>query len=282
MGSGVAALAGIPGSIRGGKLEEQAMRNRNAQMMSPEAFDINSMPWVLDQYKDLYSRAMMNMPTETDMTRYRGLIDDQYSLSKMLTDRALSGKTEMTDLQYGQSKDDAISQAMAMAASRPGRSGLAQREIGGLAAGYNQQVARDMAGSRIQEFLSNMNAANQSAGFLRGQETEGFQRAEDSVYRGLGGFYGALENDRQARISREHLKMGQSGIGTAPNPGASMAGLHAGGRAADSGIGTAMSLMSMFGIGLGGNTGAVTGGNASAASSWGRNMGSSINSFWGR
>lgn len=270
MGSGVAALAGIPGSIKGGKLEQQAQANRNAQMLAPQAFDIDSMPWVLDQYKDLYSNAMGNMPTSADMARYRGLTDSQYSIADMLAQKALSGSAEQTDLQYAKSRDDSINQAMAMAASRGGRTGLAQRAIGDRVAGFGQETARDMASSRINEVMGNTNAANQALGFLHNQESNQFQRAEDSVYRGLGGFYGALENDRQARISREHLRMGQSGIGTSPNPGSSAAALYAGGKAADSGLGTMMSLMSMFGFGGGA---ASAGSGQKVASTYGSRYG---------
>lgn len=269
MGQGVAALAGIPGSIKGSKLEQQAQANRNAQMLAPQAFEIDSMPWVLDQYKSLYSSAMQQMPTDVDMQRYAGLTNTQYDIANMLAQKALSGNADQTNLQYAQSRDDAINQAMAMAASRGGRTGLAQREIGGLAAGYNQSTARDMAASRLNEVMQNTNMANQSLGFLHDQQSNQFQRAQDSVYRGLGGFYGALENDRQARISREHLRMGQSGIGTSPNPGASAAALYAGGKAADSGLGTAMSLMSMFGFGGGAGAAAGSSSGGKVASTYG-------------
>lgn len=273
MGQGVAALAGIPGSIKGSKLEQQAQANRNAQMLAPNAFEIDSMPWVLDQYKGLYNSAMAQMPTDIDMQRYAGLTNTQYDIANMLAQKALSGNAEQTDLQYAKSRDDAINQAMAMAASRNGRTGLAAREIGGLSAGYNQDTARDMALSRLNETAQNTNMANQSLGFLHDQQSKQFQRAEDSVYRGLGGFYGALENDRQARISREHLRLGQSGIGTSPNPGASAASLYAGGKAADSGLGTVMSLMSMFGFGGGGAV-AGSSGKAGSFSTSGGTMGS--------
>jgi len=189
----------------------------------------------------------------------------QFDLANSMYEKGLSGETALTDLAYNTAREDAINQAMAMAATKQGRSGLGARDVQNANMSFMQEAARNKAASGIEENLNYLNTGYNMFGGIRGQDLNQMSQNDAMKQFYLGQFLNMQENGRNARIAREQMNVGtQMGVlphnlrlrnSTAYNPEAHLAA----GAQFDEGMSSMFGAMGM-GAGGGGGGGMMGGG----------------------
>lgn len=182
-------------------------------MWNPQAYEDDMVPYFTRTFQEGIGGVDQRGGIWTGGQSINDVRSKQFNMADIMANKGMSGNTELTDLAYNKAREDALSQAMAMASSRNGRSGLAARGIENANMEFMQNAARDKASSGLQESLNYLNTGYNMFGDIRGKDLQQMSINDSMKNAYINQFMNMQEAGRRARIDREQMNVGtQMGI----------------------------------------------------------------------
>lgn len=182
-------------------------------MWNPQAYEDDMVPYFTRTFQQGIGDVDQRGGIWTGGQSINDVRSRQFNMADVMAQKGLSGNTEMTDLAYNKAREDAINQAMAMSATRSGRTGLGARDVQNANMDFMQNAAREKASSGLQESLNYLNTGYNMFGDIRGRDLQQMSMNDAMKQFYLGQFMNMQEAGRQARIDREQMNVGtQMGI----------------------------------------------------------------------